>query len=78
MSEAAAAFLLSIMGITNTIGRVVCGWLVDRPWVNTLHFNNCTIILAGVAILLCPLCEDEISLAVIAAIFGLCQGKWAY
>ncbi|CAG5122905.1 unnamed protein product [Candidula unifasciata] len=73
MSEPAAAFLLSIVGITNTLGRVICGWLADRPWVNTLHFNNGALILAGVVMLMCPLCEGEAGLAIVAAILGVCM-----
>ncbi|CAG5118616.1 unnamed protein product [Candidula unifasciata] len=72
MSESSATFLLSIVGITNTIGRLLCGWLADRPWVNTLHLNNSALILAGIALLFCPLCKSEEPLAALAAIFGLC------
>ncbi|CAG2101592.1 unnamed protein product [Medioppia subpectinata] len=35
-----SAFLLSVIGITNTIGRVFCGWVSDRPKVNALLINN--------------------------------------
>lgn len=74
LSEGAAAFLLSIVGITNTVGRILCGWLADRPWMNTLHFNNIALIVAGLAILLFPSCNTEGPLAILAAIFGLCAG----
>ena len=32
-----ASFLLSIIGITNTVGRVACGALSDHPKVSTKH-----------------------------------------
>ncbi|BFZ25529.1 hypothetical protein BsWGS_28568 [Bradybaena similaris] len=72
MSDSSATFLLSIVGITNTIGRLLCGWLADRPWMNTLHLNNSALILAGFALLLCPVCNSELPLAILAAVFGLC------
>ena len=31
-----ASRLLSIIGITNTIGRVICGWVADHPKVACL------------------------------------------
>ena len=33
MDKESASFLLSIIGITNTVGRVVCGALSDHPKV---------------------------------------------
>lgn len=32
--EADGAFVISLIGVFNTIGMVVFGWLGDRPWVN--------------------------------------------
>jgi hypothetical protein len=29
-----AAFLISVIGISNTLGRVLFGWLSDFPWVS--------------------------------------------
>lgn len=33
-TEQDGANLISIIGITNTIGMVGLGWLGDQPWVN--------------------------------------------
>ena len=33
IDKESASFLLSIIGITNTVGRVVCGALSDHPKV---------------------------------------------
>ena len=36
-----ASFLLSIIGICNTFGRVAYGWISDQPNVfNLLHYNS--------------------------------------
>ena len=29
-----AAFLLSVIGIANTVARLILGWLSDRAWIN--------------------------------------------
>ncbi|CAL1544637.1 unnamed protein product [Lymnaea stagnalis] len=72
MTMERATFLISIIGITNTIGRIVCGWLADRPCINSLHMNNCALIIAGVVELLCPLGTGELFLAIVSACLGLC------
>lgn len=33
ISEGSIATLVSTIGITNTIGRIVCGWVSDHPKV---------------------------------------------
>lgn len=71
MSNDDAGFLLSIVGITNTFGRVLAGWLADRPWINTLYFNNGALIIAGLALLMCPNCTNLNIVAVVAAIYGV-------
>jgi hypothetical protein len=34
-----AAFLISVIGISNTLGRVIFGWLSDFPWVSKFWFD---------------------------------------
>ncbi|KAI8779594.1 uncharacterized protein LOC106064073 [Biomphalaria glabrata] len=72
MSQERASFLISIIGITNTIGRIVCGWLADRPYISPLHMNNAALLIAGITVLLCPLATGEVFLAVLAACLGVC------
>lgn len=35
-----ASYLLSIIGIANTLGRIVLGYLSDKPYVNRLAVYN--------------------------------------
>lgn len=42
-----AAFLLSIIGIANTVGRVFCGWVTDLPQVKAIYINNGSLLIAG-------------------------------
>src|SRR5437016_3061226 len=59
IDEETSAYLLSIIGITNTVGRIVCGWLSDRPWVNALFINNIALVIGGGFTLLSPIvCND--------------------
>ncbi|XP_014662482.1 PREDICTED: uncharacterized protein LOC106805421 [Priapulus caudatus] len=71
IEETSAAMLLSVIGIANTVSRVATGWLCDRPEVNTLHVNNCCLIIAGVSTMLVPICYSYVSLIVYCTVFGL-------
>ncbi|XP_074653250.1 monocarboxylate transporter 12-like [Tubulanus polymorphus] len=66
-----AAFLLSIIGITNTIGRVVIGALSDHPKISALWVHNITLMITGVCNLFVPLCTTYVTLCIYAAVFGL-------
>lgn len=67
--------LLSIMGVANTVGRLVAGALGGRDWVDSLVINNVALVLAGGAVLLLPQFDEHYLLVVFAALFGLCVGK---
>ncbi|XP_050415568.2 uncharacterized protein LOC126829630 [Patella vulgata] len=64
-------FLLSIIGMTNTLGRVISGWIADRPWADPLYINNGALILTGVATAVCPFFNSYIGLAFYSAVFGI-------
>jgi MFS family permease len=65
-----------VIGITNTIGRVFCGWISDRPQVNALLINNVALTIGGTATILSPiLFNSYASLIVYGAIFGFSIGS---
>nr|CAH0110447.1 unnamed protein product [Daphnia galeata] len=66
-----ASFLLSIIGITNTLGRVACGALSDHPKVNVLMVNNAALTLGGVVTIATPFFPAYEMLIVYACLFGL-------
>lgn len=66
-----AAFLLSIIGIANTVGRVLCGWVSDQPWADSLLINNLALIMAGVATIASPFCVSYGLLGAYSCVFGL-------
>ena len=75
-SPEAAALLLSVIGITNTLGRVFCGWISDWPHVNPLMINNTALILGGAFTALTPiLCRSYSMLMVFAVVFGFSIGE---
>ena len=76
MGEGESVFLLSIIGITNTIGRVISGWIADRPWTNALHLNNGALIIAGIGTILVAFCQSYSLLCIYAAVFGFCVGQY--
>ena len=39
-SKESASLLLSIVGVTNTIGRIICGAVADHPKVNCFKYIN--------------------------------------
>ncbi|XP_071516142.1 monocarboxylate transporter 14-like isoform X2 [Panulirus ornatus] len=65
-----ATFLISIIGITNTVGRVLSGLIADLPWVNPLWINNICIILSGVCVFLTPFATSYASFVVLSLFFG--------
>ncbi|CAG7827516.1 unnamed protein product [Allacma fusca] len=66
-----AAYLLSIIGITNTVGRVLSGVISDLPQVSALLMNNLCLLLSGICIALVPFCASFNAYVAIAVFFGL-------
>ena len=65
-----AAFLVSVIGISNTLGRVISGWISDFSWVNSLVVTNMAIILSAITVFLFPFCTSYASLTLMALLFG--------
>lgn len=42
-----ASFLLAVIGIANTVGRVVLGYISDKPWLNRLWLYNSSLTVCG-------------------------------
>ncbi|XP_016933857.3 monocarboxylate transporter 14 [Drosophila suzukii] len=66
-----AAMLISIIGITNTVGRVFCGWVADLPQVNSLLLNNCCLLVSTIAVTVTPLCYSYAAYITVSIFFGL-------
>lgn len=71
IDKESSAFLLSIIGITNMLGRLLFGWMSDLPQVNCLLLNNLSLCFSGVAIIAMPFCYSYAANIAACLIFGL-------
>ena len=71
-----AAFLLSVIGISNTVARLVLGWLSDRTWINRLYLYNMCLVICGVSMSLSPFMTSYYLQAIYCAIFGITSGAY--
>jgi len=65
-----AAFLISMVGITNTIGRVASGWITDIPCISPLVVTIIATLLSGIFPALMPIGGSYSILLVISGLFG--------
>lgn len=71
-SESDGANLLSIIGITNTIGMIGLGWAGDQPWMNVSKTYACCLAICGVStMLMSTFTLHYIPLIITSASFGL-------
>ncbi|CAH1953803.1 unnamed protein product [Acanthoscelides obtectus] len=70
IDSGSASFLISIIGITNTVGRVACGYFADFPQVNSLLVNNICLVVSTISVTLTPFCNSYASYIVMAIFFG--------
>lgn len=43
-----ASMLISIIGGANTIGRIILGYISDKPWISRLHIYNWSLTICGI------------------------------
>ncbi|XP_058802203.1 uncharacterized protein LOC131670544 [Phymastichus coffea] len=65
-----ASLLISVIGITNTIGRVGCGYIADFPRVDSLLLNNICLIVATISVAIAPFCTSMIHYMIMSTLFG--------
>ncbi|XP_076248340.1 uncharacterized protein LOC143188143 isoform X2 [Calliopsis andreniformis] len=71
-SESDAANLLSIIGITNTIGMIGLGWAGDQPWMNVSKTYTWCLVACGIATILMSIFTPFYNLLIVtSAAFGL-------
>ena len=76
IEEQEAAFLLSIIGIANTLGRLFLGWLSDQRIINRLYLYNSCLILCGISMGLSSFMTTYNWQIVYCAIFGVTSGAY--
>ncbi|XP_057665765.1 monocarboxylate transporter 2-like [Diorhabda carinulata] len=70
IDETQGSMFISIIGITNIIGRIGVGFIADFPSVNNLLVNNICLVMGAVSVALMPLCPNFTTLAVASLFFG--------
>ena len=71
-----ASFLLSIIGMTNTVGRVACGYVADFPQVDSLLLNNICLVISTIAVAATPLCHSYTAYIIMSIAFGIAICKF--
>lgn len=71
------ATLVSTIGITNTLGRIICGWISDHPKVDALHVNNFSLMIGGAATMILPFISDQSLLLTYSVAFGVSVAAFA-
>lgn len=66
-----ASYLLSVIGITNTVGRIISGIVADLKFVDSLMLNNVAMLVASLAVMVIPFCSTYPLLVIAALVFGL-------
>lgn len=70
VDEDSASYLISLIGILNTVGELMFGIIGDRPWANTTLLYSASIALCGAVISLVPLINYFTGWALVASTFG--------
>lgn len=75
MDAGEATFIVSAIGIANTIARIVCGFLSSFESVDANLLSNVAITLGGVATILSGMTITPFTQYTYAVVFGLGAGK---
>lgn len=71
-----SASIISICGITNTIGRILAGFLTDSFHVSSTAIYLVALTVAAVTNFIFPWCYSYLTVALCSGVFGLCMGKF--
>ncbi|EDW30766.1 GL13330 [Drosophila persimilis] len=76
ISKQNSSYLIATIGVANTVGRIILGYVSDKPWVNRLLVYNVCLTACGFATAMVPLCKDFNSLAMYCVVFGFTIGAY--
>ncbi|XP_032529761.1 monocarboxylate transporter 12 [Danaus plexippus] len=71
-----SAYLISIIGASNLVGRIILGYISDKPWVNRLLAYNVCLTIAGISTAMAMACWEFWGLALYATMFGFTIGAY--
>lgn len=70
-----AAWLISAIGILNTIVRILLGYIADFPQVNALLVNNICLAVAAISVGIAPFCHTYTAYMAMSSFFAISTGK---
>ncbi len=76
VDPAAAALLISYLGIASTCGRVLLGRIGDSPRVSRLAVYQFSMSLCGLSLLLLPFSTSQAPIVVFSIVYGLFAGSF--
>ncbi|XP_063415946.1 monocarboxylate transporter 12-like [Mytilus trossulus] len=78
MNKLDSAFLLSVIGISNTFGRILFGWIADRKGVNRLLLYSTSLVICGTANVMNPFNDSKVYLMSYASVYGMFIGEYVF
>ncbi|XP_033728814.1 monocarboxylate transporter 9-like [Pecten maximus] len=77
LSSKESALLISIIGISGTISRILIGYISDKRCVNTLVLNSTMLMIGGLATCFVPYYTTFIALSLYSAVYGAVAASFA-
>lgn len=74
IDESWTASLLSILAMVDFSGRLLCGWYANLHVTKTIHLLTMTITLISTSLMLLPLANNYLSLAIFTGFYGFFFG----
>ncbi|XP_042682660.1 monocarboxylate transporter 13-like [Centrocercus urophasianus] len=74
IDESWTASLLSILAMVDFAGRLLCGWYANLHLTKTIHLLTMTITLISTSLMLLPLANNYLSLAIFTGFYGFFFG----
>ena len=68
--------LISIMSLSNMFGRLSCGILIDRPWINMILFHNISFLFCAISMISFLACNDYTSYVICSICYGLATSNY--
>ena len=72
---AESAVLVSFIGVTNTLGRILTGFIVDFLHISSITLYLIAFVVVTIGTFLLPLCSSFLAIAVYSVVSGFCVGK---
>ncbi|XP_066597428.1 monocarboxylate transporter 5 isoform X2 [Prorops nasuta] len=76
IEKSVASYLLAVIGVANTVGRIALGYMSDKPWVNRLLVYNMCLTVCGISTAFSTLCGSFGTFAFYCTVYGFTAGAY--